>query len=304
MQAITPELLLLIDSIARLGSFAKAARELGKVPSAITYAVRKLEDELDVLLFDRSGHRAVLTPAGATLLRDGRPILESLDSLTRRVKRVATGWEVELRIAVSAVLPWQPLYELIHNFRQIAQDTTLKLSIEVLSGNWDALSSGRADLVIGADAAGAPAGGFSSAALGEISFVFCVAPWHPLAKLDRPLSARDIASHCAIVIADTSRNLPPQTRGVLTQQATIIMPSMQEKIEAQRRGLGCGYLPLPLAAAHLAQGALIACPTDEGVPMVEHSVYAWRSANPGQALTWWLKKLASAPLRAGLLASK
>lgn len=57
MQAITPELLLLIDTIARLGSFAKAARELNKVPSAITYAVRKLEDELDVLLFDRSGHR-------------------------------------------------------------------------------------------------------------------------------------------------------------------------------------------------------------------------------------------------------
>lgn len=182
-----------------------------------------------MLLFDRSGHQAVLTPAGKTLLRDEWPILESLDSLARRVKRVATGWEVELHIAISAVLPWQPLYELIHDFREIAQDTTLKLSIEVLSGNWNALASGRADLLIGADVAGAQSAAFSSAALGEIPFVFCVAPWHLLAKLDRPLSAHDIADYCAIVIADTSRNLPQQTRGVLTQQTTIIMPSMQEK---------------------------------------------------------------------------
>ena len=52
MQAITPELLILVDAIARHGSFAKAARELGKVPSAVTYSIRKLEDGLDVLLFD------------------------------------------------------------------------------------------------------------------------------------------------------------------------------------------------------------------------------------------------------------
>ena len=68
-QPITPELLTLVDAIARHGSFAKAAREQGKVPSAVTYAIRKLEDGLDVLLFDRSGQRARLTPAGEALLR-------------------------------------------------------------------------------------------------------------------------------------------------------------------------------------------------------------------------------------------
>jgi hypothetical protein len=43
----------MMDTIARSGSFAAAARELGKVPSALTYSVRQLEDALDVLLFDR-----------------------------------------------------------------------------------------------------------------------------------------------------------------------------------------------------------------------------------------------------------
>ena len=148
-QPITPELLTLVDAIARHGSFAKAAREQGKVPSAVTYAIRKLEDGLDVLLFDRSGQRARLTPAGEALLREGRHVLQSLDDLACRVKRIATGWEVELRIAVSAVLPWRPLYDLIEEFQALGS-ASAAFSTEVLSGNWDALTSGRADLVVGA----------------------------------------------------------------------------------------------------------------------------------------------------------
>ena len=301
MQTISPELLYMIDAIAQHGSFAKAARELGKVPSAVTYAVRKLEDSLDVLLFDRSGHRAQLTPAGETLLQDGREILQSLDALASRVKRVATGWELELHIAVSAVLPLAPLYDVIADFREQASVTTLRLSTEVLSGNWDALASGRVDLVIGADATGVPSGAYWSRPLGELQFGFCVAPHHPLAKLERPLTAADISEHCAIALADTTRGLPPRTRGLLTQQPLIVMPSMQAKIDAQIQGLGCGYLPLTLAAPYIMQGLLVQCATDDVVPITEQLVFAWREKMPGRALKWWLQKLQSGRLCESLL---
>ncbi len=301
MQPITPELLILVDTIARHGSFARAARELGKVPSAVTYAIRKLEDGLDVLLFDRSGHRARLTPAGETLLIDGRHVLQSLDDLACRVKRVATGWEVELRIAVSAVLPWKPLYELVEAFQAVASATTLRFSSEVLSGNWDALTSGRADLVIGAGAAGEPTGPYRSQAMGATQFAFCVSPHHPLAALQRPLNGTDIARYCAVVVADTSRNLPPQTRGVLSEQNMMVMPTMQAKIDAQIRGLGCGYLPMTLAAPYVTQGSLVMCDIEEGMPLTEHVVYAWRAQEPGEALKWWLQKLQSPRLCESLL---
>ena len=301
MQPITPELLILVDAIARHGSFAKAARELDKVPSAVTYATRKLEDGLDVLLFDRSGHRAVLTPAGAALLKDGRHVLQSLDDLACRVKRIATGWEVELRIAVSAVLPWRPLYDLVEEFQALGSATTLRFSTEVLSGNWDALTSNRADLVIGAGAAGEPTGPYRSQTMGQAQFGFCVAAHHPLASLPQPLSRADITRYCAVVVADTSRNLPPQSRGILAEQPTLVMPTMQAKIEAQIRGLGCGYLPLTLAAPYLAQGVLVICETDEGMSLTEHVAYAWRAEAPGEALKWWLQKLKSPRLCEGLL---
>ncbi|MYZ54185.1 LysR family transcriptional regulator, partial [Malikia spinosa] len=64
LAALSPENLDLIETVARTGSMAAAARELGLVPSALTYRVRQVEDALDVLLFDRSSRRARLTPAG------------------------------------------------------------------------------------------------------------------------------------------------------------------------------------------------------------------------------------------------
>src|SRR3990170_7860260 len=88
--ASTPEALVMMDTIARTGSFAAAARELGKVPSALTYNVRQLEEALDVLLFDRRSRQATLTAAGQELLDEGRHLLEQIDAVANRVKRVAT----------------------------------------------------------------------------------------------------------------------------------------------------------------------------------------------------------------------
>ena len=110
--ALTPEALAMIDSIARMGSFAAAAREMGKVPSALTYSVRQLEETLDVLLFDRRSRQAQLTAAGEELLHEGRRLLQETEAVAQRVRRIATGWETELTIAVDDALrrrapaPW------------------------------------------------------------------------------------------------------------------------------------------------------------------------------------------------------
>ena len=74
---ITPEALALIRSVATQGSMAAAAREMGLVPSAVTYRVRQIEDALDVLLFDRSARQARITPAGQELLRGGERTAEA-----------------------------------------------------------------------------------------------------------------------------------------------------------------------------------------------------------------------------------
>jgi DNA-binding transcriptional LysR family regulator len=101
---ISLDALEVIDAIARKGSFAAAAESLYRVPSAITYTVRNLEDNLGVPVFNRSGHRATLTEAGEELLREGRHLLRAAGELELRVKRVATGVETDLGIAISDIL--------------------------------------------------------------------------------------------------------------------------------------------------------------------------------------------------------
>lgn len=183
--ALSLESLEVLDAIERKGSFAAAAHELGKVPSALTYVVRKLEDDLDVLLFDRRRHRAELTPAGRALLDEGRHLLQAADELARRVKRLATGWEATLTIVMDDLVHFRALMPVIQDFYAENTATRLRFCREVLAGSWDALLSGRADLLIG-PAHIAPVQGVQTRPLGEIPFVFAVAAHHPLAQLEEP----------------------------------------------------------------------------------------------------------------------
>ncbi|RPJ46911.1 MAG: LysR family transcriptional regulator [Betaproteobacteria bacterium] len=279
--------LLVLDAIERRGSFAAAAHELHRVPSAVTYTVQKLEEDLDVLLFDRRGHRAKLTAAGRELLDEGRHLLRAAGELEARVKRVATGWEAELRVAYDGLLPAAAMLKLAQEFYAQNAETRLRFTAEVLGGCWDALVSGRADLAIGASGEGPSGGGYQTRPLGEIDWVFAVAPAHPLATTAEPLTRSDIRAHRAVVVADSSRNLPPRTTGLLSGQDTLTIADAAVKLRAQAMGLGVGYLPQCLAAAAVARGELVIKQTEE--PKVSQMLFiAWRTAHRGKALRWFV----------------
>lgn len=294
--------LLVLDAIARKGSFAAAAEELHRVPSAITYTVQKLEQDLDVLLFDRSGHRARLTRAGEELLRDGRHLLRAASDIECRVQRIARGWETELRIAYNDVLPCARLAPLISAFYSEGAGTRLRLSAEILEGCWDALFSGRADLVIGAPGDAPPEQGAVVRAFGEVEFVFAIAPHHPLAEAPEPISVADILQHRIVVAADTSRSLPPRSAGLANGQDTLTVSTMQAKLEAQVAGLGVGFLPVTLAAPAIAAGQLVRRQTEEGSATVTRLSLAWRTRDVGKGLKWWLARLEEPGVRQALLA--
>ncbi|MGL4574078.1 MAG: LysR family transcriptional regulator, partial [Burkholderiaceae bacterium] len=112
-EALTPENFALLEQVVRLGSFAAAARELNLVPSALTYRIRRIEDALDVLLFDRGSREAKLTAAGHELLVAGAQLLLDVDAIASRVKRVATGWEAQLTITADGILNRTVVLEMI-----------------------------------------------------------------------------------------------------------------------------------------------------------------------------------------------
>ena len=309
-RALTPEALEMMDTIARTGSFAAAARELGKVPSALTYSVRQLEEALDVLLFDRSSRQAQLTAAGDELLREGRRLLQQIDAVANRVQRVATGWETTLAIAVDNIVAPRAVFDLTEAFLALrcselpeagVLPTRLKLRNEVMTGTLEALLSGQVDLAIGVGAATALPQGFKAEPIGTLQMLLAVAPHHPLAGAPEPLSAQTLAQHRIIAMADTAQRMDRHTTGILPGQDVLTVPSLVAKLEAQIRGLGCGRLPEPLLRPHVEAGRLVIKRTEQPVaPIVLH--YAW-CAGPGtgRALAWWLDQLASPVTRRALL---
>ncbi|MBW8836588.1 MAG: LysR family transcriptional regulator, partial [Burkholderia sp.] len=144
------EVLQVLDAVDRTGTFASAAETLHKVPSSLTYLVQKLELDLGVKLFDRSGRRATLTHAGRVVVEEGRRLLAAAEDLECKAKRIEQGWESDLYVAVDEIIPFALLWDHVGEFYKLKLDTRLNLSTEVLGGSWDALLTRRADLIVGA----------------------------------------------------------------------------------------------------------------------------------------------------------
>ncbi len=301
--ALSPENLGLLEAVARLGSMAAASRELGMVPSALTYRIRQIEDALDVLLFDRSARRAVLTPAGAELLRSGQYLLNELDAVAQRVKRVATGWEPQLTIAADAIIARATLYELCEAFYAEGAPTRLKLRAETLSGTVESLESGQADIALGVPSE-LSLHDFQSAPMGTLSFVYAVAPHHPLATATHALRDEELREHRAVAVADSSLRGRGLTHNLLPGQDVLTVPTMQHKLEAQLRGLGGGFLPLSLAQPFIDSGRLVVKAVQRPNRTLRVA-YAWRqpggASEVGRALRWWLDRLQHPTTRSALL---
>ena len=303
---LTPASLSMLQLIADAGSFAAAARAINMVPSALTYRVRQMEEALDVLLFDRASRQARLTEAGAELLREGAGLLAEVDAVANRIKRVATGWEAELTIAVDSVIDRATVMELCTSFFSLDPPTRLKLRSETLSGTLEALTSGEADIALGVVMDGNTHTGLHREPLGSVGFAFAVAPHHPLAQMPEPLPDSLIRQHRAAVISDSTRSGRSLSIGLLPGQDVFTVPDMPSKVDAQLRGLGVGFLPTCLAQPYIETGRLVVRRVERAEQKIQSS-YAWRksgSAGPGKALAWWLEQLQQPLTRAALLGER
>ncbi len=173
-----------------------------------------------------------------------------------------------------------------------------------MTGAWESLLHGRADLILGAGGECPEeilmSGEFTVRSLGLVDWVFAIAPCHPLALASEPIPSAELQLHRAVAVADSSRSMAARTSGLLTGQETLTVPSVRAKLLAQVAGLGCGYLPRAVAAPYLAAGTLIEKQTTATKP-AGHCQLAWRTAARGKSLGWFLDRLSEAGALAGVV---
>jgi DNA-binding transcriptional LysR family regulator len=287
---LSEEELALLEAIRETGSLSRAAARLGKAPSTVSHAARQLETRFDALLFDRRRYRLQLTPAGHLLAEEASRLMLDMQRMTRRVRQVASGWEDRLWIVTDELLEFETFLPVIRAFDKLQSGVKLRLTHEVLSGTWEALRDGRADLIVGATNEPPAIPGLRWFELGVIEWVFAVATRHPLAAETSPLRRDRIAAHRSAVVADSARMTAGRVYGMVGGQDSLALPSMHAKILAQRDGLGVGWVPRQRIASLLARGELVEKPTVD--PREPNVLYvAWRSEHEGRALQWWIEQL-------------
>ncbi|MET3067293.1 LysR substrate-binding domain-containing protein [Atlantibacter hermannii] len=287
------DVLVILDALDKEGSFAAAAGKLYKTPSALSYTVHKLESDLNIILLDRSGHRATFTPTGHLLLERGREVLHTVRQLEKQAVKLHQGWENELRIGVDDTFPFSLLAPLIEKFFASHSVTRLKFVNGVLGGSWEALTQGRADIIVGALRDPPGLSGFGYAQLGRLESVFVVAAHHALAQAQEPLTRRDIKRHRAVVVGDGYPAWSPAAQ-VLDEQDAITVFDFKTKLELQISGLGCGYLPRYLVQRFIDAGALVEKRVTPDV--ATDSVWVgWNENTEGLASQWWRENILASP---------
>lgn len=287
---INLEALKTLETIDRCGSFSLAAQELCRVPSALTYTIHALEEQLDIKVFDRKGHRAILTPLGKHILEEGKKLLIAAKQLEQSVKLRQSGWEETISLAYDQVIPFKNFLFLIEAFYQECPGVELKWSGEVLGGCWDALLSHRAMISIGVSGEPPQREDLSIMHLGQVEFVFLVSPHHSLAKIKGQLTHQAIRENRIIAVSDSARGFSARSSGILPGQKTLTVSTFQEKIDAMIMGLGVGYLPLQMAQPYLDEGSLLVKKVDKLKTKASFAT-AWRPSMVGKGMQWLINKL-------------
>jgi len=291
---ITLEALEILDSIDRRGSFAKAAEELNKATSALSYGVQKLEDQLDLSIFVRQGRRSVLTPAGRLVLEEGRVIVEATLRMADRAKELATGWEPRLRIGVEAIVNHRVFFDILAAFQH--EHPTLEIDVceTVLNGGWEGLEQHRLDLAVGVPGPLPLQKGFRAVPMGIGDLVPVIAAQHPDAKRvgRNHTPESDFSSLQAVVVHDTSTTNVVGNAGLsLSNSRALHVQTIDQKVQAILAGLGIGHLPRYRVKQYLQDGRLIELPMKVDNP---ECLIAWEITNKGRALAALSKALAAA----------
>lgn len=257
LDVLTLDQLRVFVTVAESGSFRSGAARLFRVQSAISHAIANLEAELGVALFDRGGHRPVLTAEGHALLANARDILLRIDVMRARARSLGEGVELELSLTVDTLFPTAVVGKALSEMRVAYPDVSIRLAVEPLGGPPTALIEKRStlSLLVGENFRDPR---IAQEAICAVKQVAVVSSNHPLGQWpkDEKIGVPDLADHLQIVLTDPSPLSDGRSFGVLSPQ-TCRVSSQDAKHAMIVAGLGWGRLPLWQVERDLRDGRLV-----------------------------------------------
>lgn len=277
-----------ILAVAREGHFGRAASACFVSQPTLSVAVRKLEEELGVTLFERGTHDVRITPIGAQIIAQAQKVMEEVNA----IKDLAEGGRQQLKGvlrlgAIYTIGPYLFPY-LIPQLQQLAPEMPLEIK-EDFTGNFrNKLRQGEVDVVI----LSLPftETGILTLPLYDEPFVVLMPAHHPLSKdtiIDPDKLAKERLlllgeGHCFRdqVLQACPNCLNPETDAGNLAPTTVAGSSLETIRHMIASGMGCTVIPATAASASLYPSNILV--TRHFKPPVPKRTIAlaWRSSFP------------------------
>jgi DNA-binding transcriptional LysR family regulator len=239
--------------VVETGSFRAASERLNKAQSAISLAIRNLENELGFALFDRSSYRPHLSPQGQSLLPQVRALLRQSDFLLNYGRFLKEGFEPRVTLGVTHLWPQKLLVPVIQNFILQFPLTELIICPETLSAD-ELLEQEKIDLSLGEVFNEKMI--FETRSVGHLKMVPVCSSRHPLAQFHGVASKSELIKHRQVVLKSTAPE-SQRVAGVEPEQIQIGVQDFAMKKELLLRGVGWGSMPHHLVEQELKSGKLV-----------------------------------------------
>lgn len=255
IDGITLHQLQCFDAVVTAGGFQAAADQLLRSQPTVFSAVKNLENQLGLKLLNRSGYRVGLTDEGRAFHERAQLFLGELRGLKAHAAKLAAGEESELRVVVGDLCPLASTLGLLRGFFDGYPGTRLHLHFEAISGPWERLFDGDADLILHhIDKADVR---LEYTDLFGVQLVPVVAPGFLQFAVHDAITPEQMRNYVQCIIRDTAKQPASHDYYLIDGARRWTVADQLMKRELILQGMGWGHMPEFLVAEDLRQGRLL-----------------------------------------------
>jgi DNA-binding transcriptional LysR family regulator len=244
-------------AVCRQGSFSGAARELKRAQSAISHAIKALEQAFDVELFERNTRKATLTAAGRSLLPDARAVIARTEEMKMRAAAMAGAGVPQVSVAVDTYFSRPHLIECLRSLQADFSTVAINLRMTTMQGGERLVLEGNCALAVTITAVPELSPGtIERQHLCDVQMVTVCAPSHPLAVIAGPIPREEFGRHIQLVVTDNQPDAEKNQMGVAGERQWLVN-DLGAKHDLLRGGLCWGHMPRHMVAEDLANATLV-----------------------------------------------
>jgi len=263
--------------LSQTGSFTETARALNLSQSAISHAIKTLENEVRCRLLDRVGKSVTLTQAGEQLLMHAEKILETMSTAREELDHLGKWGSGRLRIGASTTACQHILPAVLREFKESFPRCTIHIEPGDAPHSFEMLCARRIDLALTLKMREESQFTFRPLFSDELQFI--VSPLHPWAQAGK-VDRASISQQNYIVYGKTSytaRMIEDYFRSEdLVLQSFLELGSMEAIKEMVKIGIGISILAPWIARKELDEKSLVALPLGKRKLRRHWGVMYWR----------------------------